>query len=75
MITLPLESAIVYLAENSPELPLTAGSGGKFFIWAEDMTGLLSHIYMEDYDSVLEQLVDACKAVHGYSEDSEDDED
>lgn len=71
MITLPLESALIYLAENSPELPLVAGVGGKFFTWAEDMSGLLSHIYMEDYDYVLEKLVEACKAAHGYEDDED----
>lgn len=63
------DSAINFAAGVSPALPLTPGKTNNFFGWAENTAELLSYIYSEDHEQVLEDLVEAVKEAQNYEDD------
>lgn len=59
-----LNYAIQYAAQVSPTLDKPT----RFFEWADNTAGLLTYIYDADFDTVLTDLVDACKVVQNYED-------
>jgi hypothetical protein len=64
MYTKTYFEAIDYVAELAPDL----STSGKYFIWADDMAGLLSFIYLRDDNTVMDNLTDAVKELQGWGE-------
>lgn len=60
----PLTSAIDYAAQLAPTLDKPT----PFFVWADKTTDLLAYIYAADFDTVLTDLVDACKVIQNYED-------
>lgn len=75
MFTQSYDSAITFVAEMAPTLPtfLPRGRSNDFFVWAEQMSSVLAHIYLRDESSVLEDLVDQVKELQ--MDESDDDSD
>ena len=59
-----LNSAIYYAAQLAPGL----GKPTPFFAWANDTAERLTYIYFADFNTVLTNLVDACRVVQGYED-------
>lgn len=63
------EVAVNFAASNAPALPLTPGKTNNFFEWAESTSELLAHIYFEDRNQVMEDLVEAVKEAQEYEDE------
>lgn len=67
MNSVSIYSAINYAAELAPTLEKPT----PFIKWAEDIASILAHIYSADYDTVTEDLIEACKEEQGYVTEDE----
>lgn len=61
----PLNLAIKYAAA---QLAPTLDNPQPFLAWANDTAELLAHIYSTDFNTVLTNLVDACRVVQDYED-------
>lgn len=60
-----LNLAIRYAAA---QLAPTLDNPPPFFAWANDTAELLTYTYAADFDTVLTDLVDACKVIQNYED-------
>lgn len=67
MHTASYQSALYHVASIAP----TLDKPGEFIRWAEDIVGLLSHIYSVGYEQATEDVYEAVKAEQGYEDEDE----
>jgi Ni,Fe-hydrogenase III large subunit len=52
-------SAISWAIHDSLNMPDHETNASKFIVWAEDICGIIAHIYEVDYEKVVEDFQEA----------------